>query len=105
MSNSEGQRKYASRLDTCRQVSVFFRNTGTMDLSLKINGSTALSQSFGPEGQIREWSVGGRIGTARWTVNAADSAVFYGVAMDDFWTTFPCAECPVFPCVLFLFRH
>lgn len=78
-----GQRKYASRLDTCRQVSIFFRNTGTMDLSLKINGATALSQSFGPEEQIRKWSVEGRIGTARWTVNAADSAVFYGVAMDD----------------------
>lgn len=78
-----GQRKYASRLDTCQQVSVFFRNTGTMDLSLKINGATALSQSFGPEEQIRKWSVEGRIGTARWTVNAADSAVFYGVAMDD----------------------
>ena len=78
-----GQRKYASRLDSCRQVSVFFRNMGMLDLSLRINGATTLSQSFGPEEQIREWSVGGRIGTARWTVNAADSAVFYGVAMDD----------------------
>lgn len=36
-----------------------------------------------PAGNIQALSVDGRIGSVRWTVEQADSAVFYGVSMDD----------------------
>lgn len=77
-----GQRKYASRLDTCQAVSIFFRNRGEMDLSLETNGATAEERSFGPDDRVCEWRVKRPVGSARWTVSAGDSAVFFGVAMD-----------------------
>lgn len=77
-----GQRKYASRLDTCQAVSIFFRNGGRIGLSLETNGAVTEDRSFDPDGHVHEWRVKGHIGTARWTVTEGDSAVFFGVAMD-----------------------
>lgn len=77
-----GQRKYASRLDTCQRASIFFRNGKDIRLSLRLNGQEAGDKTFTSGEQIREWSVEGHIGAARWTVEQGDSSVFYGVAMD-----------------------
>ena len=53
-----------------------------MSLSLKTNGATAEERSFGPDDRVCEWRVKRPVGSARWTVSAGDSAVFFGVAMD-----------------------
>lgn len=77
-----GQRKYASRLDTCQTVSIFFRNAGKLGLSLEMNGEVVANRSFDSDIRVHEWTMEGRIGSARWTVTEGDSAVFFGVAMD-----------------------
>ena len=77
-----GQSKYASLLDTCRKASVFFRNKGDVRLTVQVNKGEKRELTFSPSGRLRQESVGGRIGAVRWTVEEADSALFYGVAMD-----------------------
>lgn len=77
-----GQSKYASLLDTCREASIFFYNKDTVDLSVRINREEIQSRRFAPNGHLQEWQVDGRIGSVRWTVNRADSTLFYGMAMD-----------------------
>lgn len=77
-----GQSKYASLLDTCREASIFFYNKDTVDLSVRVNRGEIQNRRFAPNGHLQEWQVDGRIGCVRWTVNRADSTLFYGMAMD-----------------------
>lgn len=77
-----GQKKYASLLDTCQQASIFFYNKGTVDLSVRINRGEPQNQQFEPDGHLQVMQVDGHIGSVRWTVNQADSTLFYGMAMD-----------------------
>lgn len=78
-----GQTTYASRLDTCLQAGIFFYNRDTVTLNVSINRGTPKSRTFPPTGELQEWTVRGHIGSVRWTVERADSALFYGLAMDD----------------------
>lgn len=78
-----GQDKYASRLDTCRRASVFFKSLSSGLLNVRQNGAVGQQLAMEPAGNIQALSVDGRIGSVRWTVEQADSAVFYGVSMDD----------------------
>lgn len=78
-----GQQKYASRLDTCRKASIFFYNKGEVTLSVQVNKGELHTESFPPTGDLQEMSVNGAIGSVRWTVERADSTLFYGLAMDD----------------------
>ena len=77
-----GQNKYASLLDTCQEASIFFYNKGIVDLSVRVNRGEMQTRQFEPNGRLQEMQVKGRIGSVRWTVNQADSALFYGLAMD-----------------------
>lgn len=77
-----GQNKYASLLDTCQQASIFFYNKGAVDLSVRINKDQPRNYSFDPSERLQQMQVDGRIGSVRWTVNSADSTLFYGLAMD-----------------------
>lgn len=77
-----GQNKYASLLDTCRQASLFFYNRDTVQLTVRVNQAQEQTHSFAASDELRKVSVDGRIGSVRWTVNRADSALFYGMAMD-----------------------
>lgn len=77
-----GQNKYASLLDTCQQASIFFYNKGAVDLSVRINRGEIENRQFEPDGHLQAMQVEGRIGSVRWTVNQADSTLFYGMAMD-----------------------
>ena len=77
-----GQNKYASLLDTCQQASIFFYNKGAVDLSVRINRGETENRQFEPDGHLQAMQVEGRIGSVRWTVNQADSTLFYGMAMD-----------------------
>lgn len=78
----KGQTAYASRLDTCQRASIFFFNRGEATLSVSVNRKETTSESFAPTGELQEMSVEGNIGSVRWTVENADSTLFYGLAMD-----------------------
>lgn len=80
-----GQDDYASLLDTCRRASVFFRvrSGGRLTLSARINRGEDITRTFLPSDSLQQMVVEGAIGSVRWTVEQADSAIFYGVAMDD----------------------
>lgn len=77
-----GQNKYASLLDTCQQASIFFCNKDSVQLTARINKDDARNYSIPASGSLKEIRVDGRIGSIRWTVNRADSTIFYGLAMD-----------------------
>ena len=78
----KGQKRYASLLDTCSRATIFFLNTDTLTLSARINGNEVLTRTFGPADRLQCMTVEGRIGSVRWMVQHADSALFYGTAMD-----------------------
>jgi len=77
-----GQTKYASRLDTCEQSTIYFYNTGNLTLSALVNKKHNFEKTFGPSDKLQKMSVKGRIGKVRWTVNQADQALFFGATMD-----------------------
>lgn len=77
-----GQNKYASLLDTCQQASIFFYNKDSVQLTARINRGDSHNYSVPASGGLKEIKVDGRIGSIRWTVNRADSTLFYGLAMD-----------------------
>lgn len=78
----KGQKAYASRLDTCQRASIFFFNKGEATLSVRVNREEATTETFAPTGALQEMSIDGNIGSVRWTVESADSTLFYGLAMD-----------------------
>lgn len=77
-----GQTIYASRLDTCQRASIFFLNRGKATLSVRVNRGETDTKTFAPAEDLQEMSVDGNIGSVRWTVEKADSTLFYGLAMD-----------------------
>lgn len=77
-----GQKQYASLLDTCQQASIFFHNKGRAELSVSVNRGQARNCQFEPNGCLQSMQINGRIGSVRWSVNQADSTLFYGLAMD-----------------------
>ena len=78
-----GQTDYASRLDTCRRAGIFFSSRGKTTLAVRVNGGEKRTRSFGASGDLQEAAVEGHIGQVRWTVEQADSAIFYGLFLDD----------------------
>lgn len=77
-----GQDKYASLLDTCQRASIFFHNRGSVLLSARVNKGENKNYSLAPSDGLQQIRVDGRIGSIRWTVDRADSTLFYGLAMD-----------------------
>lgn len=77
-----GQKKYASLLDTCRRASIFFYNKDSVHLSARVNKEENHTYVMPPSGGLQKIQVAGRIGSIRWTVDHADSTLFYGLAMD-----------------------
>lgn len=77
-----GQKTYASLLDTCQRASIFFYNRGEVSLSVRVNRGEAVTETFQPIDDLQKMSVEGNIGSVRWTVERADSTLFYGLAMD-----------------------
>ena len=77
-----GQKSYASRLDTCQQASIFFCNRDTVRLAVRVNKGEEQTATFAPYGKLQKMDVAGRIGSVRWSVEEADSTLFYGLAMD-----------------------
>ena len=69
-------------LDTCQRASIFFYNKDSLHLSARVNKGESRNYSLSPSGGLQEVRVDGRIGSIRWTVDRADSTLFYGLAMD-----------------------
>lgn len=79
---AKGQTKYGNHLDTCQIATLFFVNKGSLQITARINNDT--QELFTPPalGRLQEISTKGDIGSIRWMINEADSALFYGLAMD-----------------------
>lgn len=77
-----GQTKYASLLDTCEQSSIYFYTKGKLSLTAKVNRKEELEKTYTASDALQKMTVRGRIGGIRWRVNRADSALFFGAAMD-----------------------
>lgn len=77
-----GQNTYASLLDTCQQASIYFYNKGAVSLSVRVNKGEEHTRQFESGNSLQQMQVNGNIGSVRWTVNQADSTLFYGMAMD-----------------------
>ena len=67
---------------SCQRASIFFYNRGTTTLSVRVNRGEATTETFEPIDDLQEMTVEGNIGSVRWTVESADSTLFYGLAMD-----------------------
>lgn len=78
----KGQSNYASRLDTVQRASIFFANRGETTISVSVNRGEKRTETFAPADGLRQMQVEGKIGSLRWTVDKADSTLFYGVTMD-----------------------
>ena len=80
----KGQTKYASHLDTCEVSTLYFAAVGEVDVTSSINGGNGTEHHFEGKGALCMAQTEGNIGRVRWTVQKADSALFYGVAMDGY---------------------
>lgn len=79
----KGQRKYASRLDTCQISSFYFSSPDSLLLYASINGEPPIPYKLSGNGAIQSVSVEGNIKSICWTVEKADStATFYGATME-----------------------
>lgn len=77
-----GQDKYASLLDTCRQSTIYYSTKGNLQLRASINGQSVGIQTTVPSSRVQKMTIDGNIGRVRWTVDQADSALFYGVTLE-----------------------
>ena len=80
--NLSGQTQYASRLDTCQRASIFFTNRVPIQLTASINKGQGRTYEIPSTGSLQKFTVEGSIGSIRWTIDQADSTLFYGLAMD-----------------------
>ena len=79
-----GQKSYASLLDTCRRVGVWFRSREALQLGIRLNGADTQWHTLPPADGLQCLTVANQpIGSVRCTVGAAgDSTLFYGLTMD-----------------------
>lgn len=78
----KGQSKYGLHLDTCEVSSLYFTSSGATDIVSSVNGAETEPHHFDSDETLYTAKIEGRIGKVRWTVQNADSTLFYGVAMD-----------------------
>ncbi len=79
---AKGQSSYASHLDVCEESSIFFESEKEIVIRSIVNGKDTVVHTFGYTDGLQEATVKGRIGKVRWTVEAGDSATFYGITME-----------------------
>ncbi|EJW98882.1 periplasmic protein [gut metagenome] len=79
----KGQKQYASLLDTCSRASILFYTKGVVKLTAKVNQKNIVTETFAPSEGLQQMQVFGDIGSVRWTVEQVDSALFYGVVMEE----------------------
>lgn len=78
-----GQKKYASRLDTCEVSTFYFLSADSVHLTAQVNNAGKTTYALTGDSLLQAVSVKGKIGSVKWTVDKKDSSsVFYGVTMD-----------------------
>ena len=70
------------RLDSCEVATIFFENKGPVTLTTTVNGVDGEPRTVEGNGRLQKLDCTGNIKRVRWTVNRADTATFYGFAMD-----------------------
>ena len=80
----KGQRKYASRLDTCQSSTLYFVSPGEARITALVNGVHAETFRIAPgDSALQALTVHGRIGSVQWKVDSvAASSTFYAATMD-----------------------
>ncbi len=79
----EGQRKYASHLDTCEVSSFYFLTSDPIRLTAEVNGRKAQDFALTGDGTLQAVSVRGRIGKVTWKVQKSTPAsLYYAATMD-----------------------
>lgn len=80
-----GQKKYASRLDTCSVSTFYFLSVDSVYLTAQINNGKKVAYALAGDSSLQAVSVRDKIGSVKWTVDkSTPSSVFYGVTMDSF---------------------
>lgn len=80
-----GQKKYASRLDTCSVSTFYFLSVDSVYLTAQINNGKKVAYALAGDSSLQAVSVRDKIGSVKWTVDKnTPSSVFYGVTMDSF---------------------
>lgn len=73
---------HRGRLDSCEVATIYFESTDSLYIKTAINGSEGELYRLAGNGQMQALDCNGLIRDVRWTVTEADSATFYGFALD-----------------------
>ncbi|MEG2149891.1 MAG: SGNH/GDSL hydrolase family protein [Bacteroidaceae bacterium] len=81
---ARGQSKFGTHLDTCEIATLYFAAKGEVNIQSTINKKFIGNHYFEADSvmKLSRAQVKGRIGRIRWTIEKADTSLFYGFAMD-----------------------
>lgn len=77
-----GSSSYASRLDTCEQATIYFRNNHELQLAVRINNGNEEVYTLNPSAKVQKLTLQGKIGSVKWRIINGEQSVFYGVALE-----------------------
>ena len=73
---------HRGRLDSCEVATIYFESTDTVYISTRENGVDGKLHALAGQRRMQAFESEGLIKSMRWTVEKADSATFYGFALD-----------------------
>ena len=73
---------HRARLDSCEVVTLYFESRGTTTVTPRVNGQDSEPHTVEGDGRLQTLRREGIIRQMRWTVDQADTATFYGFALD-----------------------
>lgn len=73
---------HRARLDSCEVATLYFESRGATTITPRINGQDSEPRTVEGDGRLQTLRHEGIIKQMRWTVNQADTATFYGFALD-----------------------
>lgn len=71
-----------THLDSCEVATIYFELNGKLSLETRVNEIDNQSHILSGNGHLQSLTTSGIIKTIRWTINQADTATFYGFALD-----------------------
>ena len=79
----QGQRKYASRSDTCEISRLYFLTPDPIQVSVEVNGKAAGKYTFQGDSTLQALSVRGKIRKVKWMIDHSTPAtIFYGATLE-----------------------
>lgn len=73
---------HRARLDSCEVATLYFEGHGTTTVTPRINGQDGVPHTTEGDGRLQALRHEGIIRQMRWTITQADTATFYGFALD-----------------------